>query len=70
MLIARTSAPPGAPLSAVTADLSGSLGGCACIDGEYGLPAVAGTIATSISLGDGQVVEVNGDNRLVSVVHR
>lgn len=72
VLIAETTAPPWTPLfataAAVVTDTGGVLSHCAIVAREYGIPAVVGTGGATTTLRDGQVVEVDGDNGLVSIV--
>ncbi|CAN5636690.1 hypothetical protein BH23CHL2_BH23CHL2_32040 [soil metagenome] len=73
VLIAATTVPSWTPLfgtvAAVVTDTGGILSHCAVVAREYGIPAVVGTgRATSVFL-DGQIIEVDGNQGIVRIVH-
>lgn len=49
-------------------DTGGLLSHCAIVAREYGIPAVVGAMGASISIKDGQVIEVDGDTGEVRVL--
>jgi phosphoenolpyruvate-protein kinase (PTS system EI component) len=42
-------------------DTGGVLSHCAMVAREYGIPAVVGADQATLRIGEGQIVEVNGD---------
>ena len=72
VLVARTTAPPWTPLfataAAVVTDTGGVLSHSAVVAREYGIPAVVGTLAATQMLRDGQLLEVDGDAGIVTVI--
>jgi len=69
ILVARTMAPPWAPLLAsaagIVTDTGGVLSHCAVIAREYRIPAVVGTGVATKCIADGQEIEVDGGLGLV-----
>jgi len=70
--VAEATGPSWTPLftiaAAVITDIGGILSHCASVAREYRIPAVVGTVVATQVLQDGQVVEVNGDNGVVTIV--
>jgi phosphohistidine swiveling domain-containing protein len=72
VLVAETTAPPWTPLfataAAVVTDTGGILSHSAVVAREYGIPAVVGTGKATMTIQDGQTVEVDGDKGIVRLV--
>ena len=72
ILVAETTAPPWTPLFAIAAavvtDTGGVLSHCAVVAREYAIPAVVGTVNATAAIGDGDLVEVDGDAGTVRIV--
>ncbi len=72
ILVAETTAPPWTPLfaraGAIVTDAGGILSHCAVVAREYSIPAVVGTKQATLSLRDGQLVEVDGTNGSVRII--
>jgi pyruvate,water dikinase len=72
ILVAETTAPPWTPLFAtaiaIVTDAGGILSHCAVVAREYGIPAVVGTRQATVTIQDGQMIEVNGDNGEVRIL--
>jgi len=70
ILVTTTTAPPWTPLfltaAAVVTDAGGLLSHGAVVSREYGIPAVVGTHYATARITDGQMIEVDGDNGVVS----
>lgn len=72
ILVTTTTAPPWTPLfltaAAVVTDAGGLLSHGAVVSREYRIPAVVGTRDATTRIPDGQMLEVDGDQGLVSFV--
>ena len=72
VLVAETTAPPWTPLFAVAAavvtDTGGILSHSAVVAREYGIPAVVGAGNATVAIGDGDIVEVDGDAGTVRIL--
>ncbi|HTN25833.1 MAG TPA: PEP-utilizing enzyme [Solirubrobacteraceae bacterium] len=72
ILVAETTAPPWTPLfatvAAVVTDTGGVLSHCAVVAREYGIPAVVGTQVATVTIKDGDEIEVDGDAGIVRIV--
>jgi phosphohistidine swiveling domain-containing protein len=72
ILVTQTTAPPWTPLfataAAVVTDTGGILSHCAVVAREYGIPAVVGTGVGTSMIGDGQLIEVDGDRGVVRII--
>jgi pyruvate,water dikinase len=71
ILVAETTAPPWTPLfatvAAVVTDTGGVLSHCAVVAREYGIPAVVGTQVATVTIKDGDTIEVDGDAGIVRI---
>ena len=74
VLVTATTSPPWTPLfataAAVVTDTGGILSHCAVVAREYEIPAVVGTKKATAVIGDGDLVEVDGEAGTVRVVER
>ena len=72
ILVSETTAPPWTPLfaraGAIVTDAGGILSHCAVVAREYEIPAVVGTKQATLSLRDGQLVEVDGTSGSVRII--
>jgi pyruvate,water dikinase len=72
ILVTTTTAPPWTPLfltaAAVVTDAGGLLSHGAVVSREYRIPAVVGTRDATTRITDGQMLEVDGDRGLVTLV--
>jgi pyruvate,water dikinase len=72
VLVCRITAPSWAPvfsrIAAAVSDIGGIMAHTAIVSREYGLPAVVGTGFASRRIEEGQIVEVDGNRGLVTVV--
>jgi rifampicin phosphotransferase len=72
ILVAPTTAPPWTPLFAraagIVTDAGGILSHCAVVAREYSIPAVVGAKRATVSLRDGQLVEVDGTSGRIRIV--
>lgn len=73
VLIAPTTVPSWTPLfataAAVVTDTGGILSHCAVVAREYGIPAVVGTGRATSMFSDGQIIEVDGNQGIVRIIH-
>jgi phosphohistidine swiveling domain-containing protein len=53
---------------ALVTDFGGVLSHCAIVAREFGIPAVVGTGSSTITLVDGQLIEVDGDQGIVRII--
>jgi len=71
VLVAETTAPSWTPLfataAAIVTDAGGVLSHCAVVAREYGIPAVVGMGRATMTIRDGQIVEVDGDAGFVRI---
>jgi pyruvate,water dikinase len=73
VLVAQATTPPWTPLfataAAVVTDTGGILSHTACVAREYRIPAVVGAVEATRVLQDGQMIEVDGDEGIVRILH-
>ena len=74
VLVCRTTAPSWGPvfgkIKAVVADVGGMMSHSAIVSREYGIPAVTGTGNSTLVVKTGDVIKVDGDNGVASIVER
>ena len=72
VLVTETTAPPWTPLfataGAIVTDTGGVLSHCAVVAREYAIPAVVGTGRATATIQDGQLLEVDGDTGVVTII--
>lgn len=72
ILVCRVTAPSWAPVfskvAAAVSDLGGIMAHTAIVSREYGLPAVVGTGYGTVRIQNGQLIEVDGDNGVVTLL--
>jgi pyruvate,water dikinase len=72
ILVCRITAPAWAPvfskIAAAVSDIGGIMAHTAIVSREYGLPAVVGTGFATQKISTGQLIEVNGDDGIVTVL--
>ena len=72
VLVCRVTAPSWAPVfskvAAAVSDLGGIMAHTAIVSREYGLPAVVGTGYGTVRIETGQLIEVDGDNGVVTIL--
>jgi len=72
ILVTATTSPPWTPLFAtaggVVTDTGGELSHCAIVAREYCIPAVVGATGATAIIKDGDVIEVDGDAGMVSIL--
>jgi pyruvate,water dikinase len=72
VLVAATTAPPWTPLfalvGAVVTDAGGILSHSAVVAREYAIPAVVGAGTATVTIRDGDLVEVDGDAGTVRIL--
>jgi len=74
ILVCRITAPSWAPVfqrvAAAVSDVGGMMAHTAIISREYGLPAVVGTGFATVSIGTGDLIEVDGFNGVVRIIEK
>ena len=74
ILVCKTTAPSWGPVfsraKAVVADLGGIMSHSAIVAREYGIPAVTGTFNSTMVVKTGDVIKVDGDNGVVTIIKR
>jgi pyruvate,water dikinase len=72
ILVCRITAPSWAPvfskIAAAVSDIGGIMAHTAIVSREYGLPAVVGTGFATQRIRTGQLIEVNGDDGVVTLL--
>jgi pyruvate,water dikinase len=72
ILVTRSTTPSWTPLfavaGAVVTDGGGALSHCAIVSREYGIPAVVGTMSGTVTISDGQIIEVDGNQGVVRLL--
>jgi len=72
ILVTPTTSPPWTPLFAtaggIVTDTGGALSHCAIVAREYGIPAVVGATGATLTIKDGDEIEVDGDTGKVRIL--